>query len=112
MRWEEIKKESMGNGISRRVIHGENITLARIYVDAGKTVPEHSHQNEQISYILEGKLTFDIGGKISEAGEGDILVIPPGIPHKVTAREPSVVLDTFSPPRKDWIEGKDDYLRK
>lgn len=102
----------MGNGISRKVIYSKNITLARIYLDGGKTVPEHSHNSEQISYVMEGRLRFEIGGKISEAVEGDIIVIPPEIPHRVTAMEASVVMDTFSPPRKDWMDGKDDYLRK
>lgn len=107
LRWDEIKKEPMKEGITRKVIHGKNITLARIYVDAGRTVPEHSHHNEQISYVLEGRLTFNIEGKISEAAPGDIFVIPPGTMHKVTAREPSVVLDTFSPRRDDWMKTKD-----
>lgn len=111
MRWEEIDEEPMGPGISRRVIHGKNITLARIYLDAGTTVPEHKHDNEQISYVIEGRLVFEIRGNFTEATEGEIIMIPPKAPHRVIAKEPSVVLDTFSPPRKDWIEGKDDYLR-
>lgn len=112
MKWEDVPKESVGTGISRRVIHGDNITLARFYLDAGATVSEHSHNNEQISYVMEGKLIFDIDGKSTEAHAGELFKIPPGVLHKVTAMEPSVVLDTFSPPRKDWMESKDEYFRK
>ena len=111
MKWEDIEVESMGPGLSRRAIHGHNITIARIYLDAGAIVHEHSHANEQISQVLAGRLIFEVGGETREATQGDVFIIPPGVPHRVTASEKSIVLDTFSPPRNDWMEGKDDYFR-
>lgn len=106
MRWEDIRKEPVGKGLLRSVVHGRNITLARFYLDTGAIVPEHSHDNEQISYVIEGRLAFEVGGEASRVMEGNIVMIPPGTLHKVTALEPSVILDTFSPPRKDWMENR------
>jgi quercetin dioxygenase-like cupin family protein len=110
--WDRIKKEQMNPLFARQVIHGRTMTVARLDMRKGCAVPEHSHHNEQISMIERGSLRFVLGGveKIVKAGE--VLQIPPDLPHSAEALEDSVAVDLFSPPREDWIRGEDAYLRK
>ena len=86
--------------------------LARIVLEPGAIVPEHSHHNEQISYILEGALRFHVGGEEKVVRAGEVLIIPPHVPHSAEALERTVDLDIFTPPRQDWITGDDAYLRR
>jgi quercetin dioxygenase-like cupin family protein len=87
--------------------------LARLTLRKGAIVPEHSHENEQITYILEGALRFTLGdGRVLTVSAGEILVIPSNLPHKAEALEDTLDLDVFAPPRADWIAGTDAYLRK
>lgn len=114
LKWEEMPFERLGKLMRRRFIHGESIMLAQLRMDRGAVVPLHSHHNEQLSYILEGALKFWIGteeGETIMVGAGETLLLPAHLPHKVEALEDSVALDLFSPPREDWIKGKDAYLR-
>ena len=85
--------------------------LARVVLRKGAVVPEHSHHNEQISYILTGALRFLVGGEDKTVRAGEVLVIPPHLPHSAEALEDTVDLDVFTPPREDWITGNDAYLR-
>ena len=101
----------MKEGISRKVIHGTNTTLAWLHLEAGKSVPKHRHESEQITHIIRGKLSLEIDGKETVAGEGSILIIPPNVEHGVRSLEDSIVVDTFSTPRYDWLAGEDKYLR-
>jgi quercetin dioxygenase-like cupin family protein len=75
-------------------------------------VPLHSHENEQITYILEGALKFALQGQDIVVHAGEILIIPANVPHSAEALEDTVDLDLFCPPRADWIDGTDAYLRK
>lgn len=86
--------------------------LARIILRKGSIVPLHSHDNEQITYVLDGALKFLIDGKELIVRSGEILVIPSNLPHSAEALEDTVDLDIFCPPREDWIRGTDAYLRK
>ena len=87
--------------------------IARIILRKGAVVPQHSHENEQITYILEGALRFTMGdGRVITVGAGQLLVIPSNMPHSAVAVEDTVDLDVFTPPRADWIAGTDAYLRK
>jgi len=86
--------------------------LARLRLRKGCIVPLHSHENEQITYILEGALKFSLQGKEVVVRAGEILVIPSNVPHSAEAIEDTVDLDVFCPPRADWISGTDAYLRK
>jgi len=90
---------------------GETMMLARVLLKKGCVVPEHSHHNEQITYILEGALKFWIDGKVIVVKGGDVLTIPPHMPHKAEALEDTVDLDVFNPPREDWLNKTDKYLR-
>lgn len=109
--WESIDLERLMPGISRRVVHSGRMTTARIYMDKGAVVPRHSHDNEQLSHILDGKLRFEFDGETIEAVAGDVVEIPSDAPHRVVAIEDSVAMDVFAPVRQDWLRGDDAYLR-
>jgi quercetin dioxygenase-like cupin family protein len=111
--FEKIPLEHLNPLIDRQFVYGERAMLARVLLRKGAVVPEHSHENEQITYILEGALRFTMGnGQVITVGVGEVLVIPSHMPHKAEALEDTVDLDIFTPPRADWIAGTDAYLRK
>ena len=113
-RWDSMKKERVSDMLERRLITGERMMLAQVYLKKGCIVPKHSHENEQLTYILEGALKFWIGEDGAEeiTVHGEVLLIPSNIPHMAEAREETLDVDIFSPPRQDWLEKKDDYLRR
>ena len=110
--WDRVEREQLNPLLSRQVIHGETMTVARIFVKKGGVVPEHSHHNEQISMLQQGSMKFVLAGEAQVLKPGDMLRIPPHVPHSVEALEDTIVVDLFSPPREDWIRGEDSYLRK
>jgi quercetin dioxygenase-like cupin family protein len=110
--WDAIEKEQLTPLLHRHFVVGQQIMLARVLLKKGCVVPEHSHVNEQLTYILEGALKFWIDGKIIVVKTGEVLAIPPDMPHKAEAVEDTVDLDVFCPPRTDWINKTDQYLRK
>lgn len=114
-RWKEIPEEAMKGTITRRLITGARMMIAHVYLKKGDEVPQHSHENEQITYVLEGVLQFWLG----DAGErevtvraGEVLVIPSHLPHRALAVEDTLDVDVFNPPRQDWLDGSDAYLRR
>ena len=111
-RWNEVPQEQMNPLFVRRVIHGERLTLARVYLKKGCQVPLHSHENEQMSSVVEGRLRFEIGGQEKIVGAGELIHIPSGVPHLAEALEDCVCLDIFTPVREDWLRGEDAYLRR
>jgi len=110
--WDGIELERLNPLSARQVIHGETMTVARMHLSKGCLVPEHSHHNEQISLVEQGSLKFKLDGAERVLGAGELLRIPPNVPHSVVALEDSIAVDLFSPPRQDWIRGDDAYLRK
>jgi quercetin dioxygenase-like cupin family protein len=101
--------------LDRRLITGDRMMLAHVYLKKGCIVPKHSHENEQITYILEGALKFWIGEDQSQeviVKAGDVLHIPSHVPHKAEALEDTLDVDIFDPPRQDWLNKTDSYLRK
>jgi len=113
-RWESMPTEQLNERIGRRMITGDRMMLAHIYLKKGAVVPRHRHENEQITYVLEGALRFRLG----ENGEqqvdvrsGEVLTIPSNLPHTAEALEDTVDVDIFDPPRQDWLSGNDAYLR-
>jgi quercetin dioxygenase-like cupin family protein len=112
-RWDDMEKETVSPTIKRRIVTGERAMLAHIYLDKGARVPMHSHHNEQITYLLEGTLKFWIGEEREEIvlRAGEVLHIPSNVPHEAEALEDCLDVDVFSPPREDWLNGTDDYLR-
>jgi len=114
-RWNDMPKERVTDEIDRRLVVGERMMLAHVYLKKGSIVPRHSHENEQLTYILEGALKFWIGEDGAEeitVRAGEVLLIPSNIPHKAEALEETLDVDVFSPPRQDWLDKKDDYLRR
>lgn len=109
--WNTVEIEDLNPLLQRHFIVGQNIMLARVLLKKGCIVPEHSHHNEQVTYILDGALKFWIDGKEIVVNAGEVLTIPPNMPHKAEALVDTVDLDVFNPPREDWINKTDDYLR-
>jgi quercetin dioxygenase-like cupin family protein len=110
--WHTVSLEDLNPLLQRQMVWGQQIMLARVLLKKGCIVPEHSHHNEQLTYIVEGALKFWIDGKEIVVHAGEVLCIPSHMPHKAEALEDTVDLDVFSPPRADWIEKTDQYLRK
>lgn len=110
--WSAISEEKLNPLLSRRMVHTKQITVARLWLGKGAIVPLHSHVNEQVTMLKTGALQFEMGGEHFVLGPGDVLVIPPNVPHRVEALEDSTVTDLFTPAREDWIRGEDAYLRK
>jgi quercetin dioxygenase-like cupin family protein len=110
--WNDVPLETMHPLLDRQLIVGDQVMLARVLLKKGCIVPLHSHVNEQLSYIIEGALKFFIDGKEIVVRAGEVLTIPPNMPHKAEALEDTVDLDIFHPPRADWINKTDSYLRK
>ena len=109
--WSSIALEDLNPLLQRQFVVGQDVMLARVLLKKGCVVPEHSHHNEQITYILEGALKFWIDGKEIVVSAGEVLAIPPHMPHKAEALTDTVDLDVFNPPRADWIDKTDQYLR-
>ncbi len=110
--WHTIPLEDLNPLLQRQFVVGQEIMLARVLLKKGCIVPLHSHHNEQLTYIVEGALKFYIDGKEIVVNAGEVLCIPSHMPHKAVALEDTVDLDVFTPPRADWINKTDDYLRK
>ena len=114
-RWDAIEREELSPTIGRKLITGDRMMLAHVYLAKGAIVPRHSHENEQLTYILEGALRFWIGEDQTEeviVRAGEVLHIPSNVPHKAEAIEDTLDVDVFSPPRQDWLDKTDAYLRK
>jgi quercetin dioxygenase-like cupin family protein len=109
--WKNVEREQLNPLIDREMVVGGKIMLARVLLKTGAHVPMHQHHNEQVTYILEGALKFSIGGKEVVVRAGEVLCIPSNVPHEAWALEDTVDLDVFDPPREDWLNKTDNYLR-
>lgn len=116
-RWDDMAKERVNSRIERRLVVSERMMLAHVYLDRGAIVPIHSHENEQLTYVLEGVLRLWVGDEGSpdirtyDVRGGEVLVIPSHVPHRAEALEDTLDVDVFCPPRQDWIDKTDAYLR-
>jgi quercetin dioxygenase-like cupin family protein len=113
--WNDMPKEALKPDLHRRLISTERMMLAHVYLEKGCIVPQHSHENEQLTYILEGALRFWLGedeSEVVDVAAGEVLHIPSQLPHKAEALETTLDVDIFCPPRQDWLDGSDAYLRK
>ena len=114
-RWDEMEREVVTETIERRIINGDRMMMAHVYLRKGAIVPQHSHENEQFTYILEGALRFwlgEDGSDVRDVRAGEVLHIPSNVLHKAEALEETLDVDVFSPPRQDWLDKTDDYFRK
>jgi quercetin dioxygenase-like cupin family protein len=112
IRWNDVQLEALNPLLDRQIVTGESLMIARVLLKKGCIVPEHSHLNEQLTYILEGALKFTMDGREIVVAAGEVLCIPPHMPHKAEALEDTVDLDVFYPPRQDWLNKTDAYLRQ
>jgi quercetin dioxygenase-like cupin family protein len=111
MAWKDVEREKLNEKIDREMVVGDGLMLARVFIRKGGHVPLHHHHNEQVTYILEGALKFAIDGKEIVVKAGEVLCIPPNMPHEAWAVEDTLDLDVFTPPREDWLNKSDGYLR-
>jgi quercetin dioxygenase-like cupin family protein len=111
-RWDEIALEKVTETLSRKIVTGEREMLAQVYLKQGCLVPMHSHESEQMTYVLQGALKFLVGGMEVTLREGEVLHIPSWVEHQAEALEDTFELDVFSPIRQDWLDHTDDYLRR
>ena len=111
-KWDDVPLEPMSDVISRRIFTGEKVMTALVYFKKDAVVPLHSHESEQITYILKGALKFELQDKEVVVREGEVLHIPSNVPHRAIALEDTVDLDMFSPIRVDWLSKDDEYLRR
>jgi quercetin dioxygenase-like cupin family protein len=114
-RWDDMPKERVSDKLQRRLITGDRMMLSHVYLDKGCIVPKHSHENEQLTYILEGSLLFTLGEEQNlqvTVSAGEVLHIPSNLPHMAEALEDTLDVDVFSPPRQDWLDKTDAYLRR
>jgi quercetin dioxygenase-like cupin family protein len=109
--WKDVELEQLNPSLQRQMIVGQQIMVARVLLAKGSHVPQHSHVNEQVTYILKGALKFAVDGREIVVKEGEVLCIPPNMPHEAWAVEDTVDLDVFTPPRADWLNRTDAYLR-
>jgi quercetin dioxygenase-like cupin family protein len=114
-RWSEVPLEKVTDMLDRRLITGERMMIAHVYLKKGCVVQKHSHENEQLTYILEGALLFTLGEEQNTevtVSAGEVLHLPSNYPHMAVALEDTLDVDIFSPPRQDWLDKSDDYLRR
>jgi quercetin dioxygenase-like cupin family protein len=109
--WKDVEREKLNDKIDREMVVGDGLMLARVFIRKGGHVPLHHHRNEQVTYILEGALKFAIDGKEIVVKAGEVLCIPSNMPHEAWAVEDTLDLDVFTPPREDWLNKSDGYLR-
>lgn len=109
--WEGIQKEEMSATLTRRVVSGERGTLAQFSIKRGGEAKRHSHDNEEYCLVTSGSLKFTFDDREIMGKAGDIVIIPPNVPHAIAALEDSVFIDFFTPVRGDWLRGEDQYLR-
>ena len=109
--WHKVEREKLNELIDREMVVGDKLMLARVFLKKGAHVPQHHHHNEQVTYILEGALKFAIDGREIVVRAGEVLCIPSNMPHEAWALEDTLDLDVFDPPREDWLNKADDYLR-
>ncbi len=110
--WDQVPLEQMSDLISRKIVTGEKAMVAQVFLKKGAVVPEHHHESEQITYIVEGALKFELEGKEVTVRAGEVLHIPSNVPHRAVALEDTLDVDVFSPIRQDWLNKDDSYLRR
>ncbi len=118
--WSTVSLEQLNPALSRRIVTGREVMVAHVHLKAGCVVPKHQHVNEQVTYILQGAMRLWVGDKVDSQSDadgivlesGELLVIPSNVPHRAVALEDTLDMDVFAPPREDWLNGTDDYLRR
>ena len=102
-RWSDLQLQKVTEMISRKVIHGDDQTMVQAYLKQGAQVPMHTHESEQMVYILQGALRYLVGEQNVTVREGEVLHIPSGVRHQAEAVEDTFELAVFTPSRQDWV---------
>jgi len=113
--WDEVPEEQVTPKMKRKLVYGEHVMIAKMQFQDGFVVPLHSHHNEQITSVQKGTIRFWFGEnkeQVMDIHAGECVVIPPHLPHEALMIGDVEETDTWSPPRQDWIDGTDDYLRE
>jgi len=109
--WSSVPKDKVTPMIERQIITGEKAMAGMITLQKGSVVPKHSHESEQLTYVLEGSLKLIVAGEEFVVNPGEVLVIPSWVEHEAVALEHTVEIDIFGPIRKDWLDGTDTYFQ-
>ena len=109
-RWDEIALEKITEMVSRKIVTGEREMIAQVYLKRGSLVPLHSHESEQMTYILQGALKVLVAGEEITVREGEVLHIPSLVEHQAEALEDTFELDVFSPIRRDWLDPVEEHF--
>jgi len=115
VRWDDLPLERLNDKLERRFVTGQKLTLAQIFLARGCIVPTHDHESEQFTFVLKGCLRFRLGAdgaEVVDVRAGEVILLPSRLPHAAEALEDTVVSDSFSPIRADWVAKDDDYLRR
>ncbi len=115
-RWDDIPKEPLRPDLGRKLIATDRMMIAQVFLQKGALVAKHSHENEQLTWIVEGTLRLWLGEdgdeEMFDVAAGEVLHIPSHVPHRAEALEDTLDVDIFQPPRADWLDGSDAYLRQ
>jgi quercetin dioxygenase-like cupin family protein len=103
-RWDELPLEKVTEMVSRKIVSGTREMVAQHYLKKGALVPVHAHDSEQMTYVLQGALRAIVHGDEVVVREGEILHVPPGVPHQAEAIEDTFTLDLFCPVRREWLD--------
>ena len=115
MNWESVPSEDVNPSMSRKIVWGEKLMISRIKFKDGFLVPQHQHVHEQVTQVLSGIIRFWFGEnkeQMMDLHPGDVVVIPSNLPHEALMIGEVEEIDTWAPPRQDWLDKTDDYLRK
>ena len=113
--WESVIEEEVNSQMKRKIIHGEKLMIVKMRFKDGFIVPMHSHMNEQITQVSKGTIRFWLNNEESDpidVNEGEFIIIPGVVPQKALMIGEVEETDTWTPPREDWINGTDDYLKQ
>jgi len=115
LNWGSVPNETVNPSMTRQIVSGEKLMIAKMKFQDGFVVPLHHHVHEQVSQVISGKMRFWFGAnkeQTMELGPGDVVVIPSDLPHMAEIIGDVEAIDTWAPPRQDWLDKTDDYLRK
>ncbi len=113
--WNEVTSEEVTPSMKRKIVSGEKLMIAKMEFKDGFEVPLHSHENEQITQVISGTIRFWFGKnkeQVMDLQAGEMVVIPPHLPHAALMIGDVEEIDSWAPPRQDWLDGTDDYLKK
>jgi quercetin dioxygenase-like cupin family protein len=113
--WDNVLVEQVNPSMQRRMLWGEKLMIAKMKFRDGFVVPLHHHIHEQVTQVISGQMRFWFGEnkeQVMDLFPGDVIVIPSNVPHEALMIGEVEGMDAWAPPRQDWLDKTDDYLRK